>query len=222
MTARLWAWPAVSAALTPPGVALYLTWPAWQQYRLNELGEQDHPLMSPVFTPDPPNFLASLKNLLALTQEGGTGQTTIPFHCPEVATISEDLHGYSSSGHSSPGQSSPTQSLTPPGPEPLILALGHLAQERSRRADLLVKKALAQKADLLALLKDEPLEANGEERLAEPANLSDKLAKAWLTLARPHLRNGDLLWPIYGVEPEFAPAPGLALNESGWFIWSSG
>jgi hypothetical protein len=204
MSPRLWAWPAVSGDLTPPGPAFYLTWPAWAHYCQLELGEESHPSLTPIVLEDPPNFLPSLRSLLTMAREGGPALPETPFHCPEIRGIREALLGHN------------LASLTP---DHLILALGHLARQEAKAARVLAQKAIFQKADLFKTLTEAHFEPSILLPPTDQPDPSPKLATAWLNLARPYLRAGDLLWPAYGVRPDFQPMEGLDPDESGLFPW---
>ncbi|MDR0550288.1 MAG: hypothetical protein LBI10_12910 [Deltaproteobacteria bacterium] len=204
MTARLWAWPAVSGELTPPGPALYLTWPAWENYRLNALGEDCHPFLTPVFLPDPPNFLASLNALLAIASEGGPYATQLPFTDQETVNLKNRLLG---------------RVKTYLGADHLILALAHIARLNAQDAHDLVQEALANQSDLYYDLTEAAGAPVGQANPDDPPDPSPRMARSWLTLARPYLRAGDLLWPAYGVRPEFSPLAGLEPDAAGLFAW---
>ncbi|MDR1607180.1 MAG: hypothetical protein LBT38_02060 [Deltaproteobacteria bacterium] len=206
---RLWAWPTISGSLTPPEPALYLTWPAWEDYRHKELGEIDDPLMTAFFLPEPPNFRLSVAQLVALSQEGqnpANFSLTQPFQDPETAFLGQRLAG---------------QEPIAQKPWPLILVLGHLSWLHSRHTEQLVWESLALKAELLATLKGETLQENW---LAErepganpsPANPSPAMAAAWLKLAEPYLKPSDRFWPAYGEEPEMMATAGFRRTETGF------
>ncbi|MDR1873077.1 MAG: hypothetical protein LBS60_14345 [Deltaproteobacteria bacterium] len=204
MPSRLWAWPAVSGDLDPPGPALYITWPAWESFCQVDLGEEIHPWLTPVYLEDPPNFLASLRTLLAIAREEGPSSLETPFFHPETSSIRATLLG---------------ASPTPLPPDHLILALGHLVRQEALAAQRLAREALNEKAGLMARLTDEP---NVTPDLFPPSDQPDpssKMAAAWLNLARPYLRAGDLLWPAYGVTSDFRPMTGLEPDETGLYPW---
>jgi hypothetical protein len=62
---------AASKDATPTGPVLYLSWPAWENFRLRRLG-QSPPTegLTPIMTADPPNFAASLAAMLEAAQDG--------------------------------------------------------------------------------------------------------------------------------------------------------
>ncbi|MDR2141682.1 MAG: hypothetical protein LBR11_07840 [Deltaproteobacteria bacterium] len=204
MATRLWAWPAVSGQLSPPEPAFYLSWPAWEKFLTTELREERHPWLTPVFLPEPVNFLASLRSLLALAQEGGPASPAIPFFSPETAQIRSALAGRQ------PATAAPERLA-------LALALGHLARRAAQESLRLTQRAQSLKADLLMDLTDEPQETVEEiDSFPDP---SPKMSAAWLTLARPLLRPGDRLWPAYGSGEELAIALGVEPDPTGFLVW---
>jgi hypothetical protein len=189
MNGRIWAWPAVSGQLTPPRKAFWLTWPAWLSFCQNELGEEPHPLISPVLLSDPPNFLASLNNLLALIREGGPVTTEIPFADQESA---ESIKGCLS------GQNPGQKKTRPPH---LVVVLDHLARSEARLAEFLFHRAQRQKQALFAELK------GYQEFPARPGPINlpgpnKAVALAWWNLAQPLVKPNDHLWPVF---PDLSP-----------------
>ncbi|MDR1086424.1 MAG: hypothetical protein LBP22_16590 [Deltaproteobacteria bacterium] len=205
---RLWAWPAVTGRLTPPGPASYLTWPAWEKFRLERLGETSDPRMTGVMIAEPPNFTGSLISLLSGINDGSLNLSLLkpPFFDPETDGLEAALKGF--------------RPAAPARPYHLILALDQTARAQFYSAELLVRKARKQNDEVIETLKG-PDPAAGR-LVPEPSgplkgpSPDKKTALAWFKLAAEFIRPGDLLWPAYDLSPQ-SLWPDLEPDSDGFF-----
>jgi hypothetical protein len=218
-TGRTLVFPDVSPeGLQPPRPAYYLSWPAWEAFRVQRLGQappaED---LAPLLTDEPPNFAASLSALMTAAEDGprpvertGLGRTASDRPEESESAIKAALLGRAARPPEGSG-------------DHLKLALWAVEKSLSREASSFLTRAAEKNRELFQRLRHElppgPLADAAGDRLAEPsADLwaADRpfepslptatvrgLRRAWLRLAGPGLTPDDRLWPS---RPEFKPA----------------
>jgi hypothetical protein len=216
----------------PAAPAWYLSWPAWEAFRIERLGQAPPPEgLSPLMIGSPEGFAASLAQLLRSASDA------------PAAVSGPPLAGFGDQGRLrrallSGGRAEPPAGLAPRTPPHLALALWAAAESLAMDADEMLGEALGRRRRLMSELSgpdggpdesapdlsapDEsapPSEtlfpAAGPTRL--PAGGAGPILAAWLALAGPVLRPGDRLW---SPRPELAePARGrLAEAAPGVFL----
>ncbi|MDR1295995.1 MAG: hypothetical protein LBO05_01205 [Deltaproteobacteria bacterium] len=166
---RLIAVPFVSPeGLGHPGPVFYLTWPSWESFRLDVLGQQkDAPGFAALTVPDPPGFQESFRGSLALLRDRGgdlhpsfPASKAVPLAEP-FETVQEVVGALGGRGGAGAGTSEP------PGTSPalpyLSLALWGYSRHLAAQADSLMGEATLRRADLLVALRGEETYEDGSE-----------------------------------------------------------
>jgi hypothetical protein len=179
------------AKLMPPqnrsGQAYYLSWPAWEEFRLHSLGQSPpNDDLKPLLLPDPPAFTLSLKTLLDSSQD-----TTAPYRTPfDPGESVEELK----KAIGSPVKTSKQKGVSPH----LKLALWATSEFWSLQAHLLLNQALSQSRNLFENLREEPATSmeNADFRATHGSYTIAAVFKAWLELADGVLTPEDTLWTL--------------------------
>jgi hypothetical protein len=191
----------------------YISWPAWEK-RLSDFPlepSQGQLLPKALLLEEPPNFGPALKALLDSLEKGQPGLRELPFRAAESP---ESLSSALRQGRGAPGQDGPK-----PLSDALFLALwasGELASAESGRYlglardknSLLLADLRGREDYLENMAQDLPdglwpdfRESDGPigapeyaPDLALSPALARSLGAAWLSLARPFLKEGDILY----------------------------
>ncbi|MDR2367956.1 MAG: hypothetical protein LBF58_07610 [Deltaproteobacteria bacterium] len=203
---RFFVWPNICPDdLEPPRPCHYLTWPAWERFRIERLGQSPPgPNLITFEVEDPPNFHASLSTLLDLTGVTDLSQAMsqlnrpfplMPFGDGENPKALEEAIRRGPEGVKEP------DGLVPAGlgtdPAYLLLSLWACARHLSRQADEILNQAFGQRDALFHALtggeyEGQPL-TNNPASPFEPMDLFGVFS-SWLQLASPGLKEGDWLW----------------------------
>ncbi|MDR1677888.1 MAG: hypothetical protein LBS44_05800 [Deltaproteobacteria bacterium] len=234
---RLFVFPDICPSeLRPPQPCLYLTWPAWESFRQEQLGQNlEEENLIPLQLPDPPAFKASLMSLLesashkeansafaSLAGSGLKGRETLSSLARAIRGDPKEPYAHEWP-HEESVERNQSQTLEPAY---LILALGAVAKNMKAQADELYQQALVWQQELMDDLRGVP---DGETDVEtdvkvkeweqpEPPPLT-AIFSAWLKLARPLLTPLDCLWtPVKSHREDAAEA----INKAGLEVrlWS--
>ena len=213
---RLLIWPTISPrGHRLPRPAYYLTWPGWERHRVSFLSESPvYEGFSLIFIDEPANFAESLAQLEEATLDDGIKSFRTPFFETDYLEIKAAIL----SGESAP---KPSGGVTPNWISPyLLVALWSTSESTHLEAKVLLDKALASRREMLTTMRGEDAPSlsdcaisgglssslgqakPSDSEIPPPSIVSASLALAWLELAKPILKQGDLLWSPRGFDDQ--------------------
>jgi hypothetical protein len=175
------------------GLAHYLTWPGWERFRVEKLGEAETGgSLIPLHIDEPEGFPAALAALAEAARDAASPSSRPPLFDVQTGALRGEI--LAGGRPAAPGKGANLDHL--------LLALWSAADSQRREAEAILAKALSSRQSLLAALAGEDQEDDEGAQVQVPPPPEPPLwaARAFLRLAAPVLRPGDLLW---------SPWPGL-------------
>jgi hypothetical protein len=216
---RLLLWPSISPqGHTLPRPAYYLSWPGWEKHRLTCLDEKPvYEGFTPIFIDEPENFSQSLAQLREATRDDGIRSFRTPFYEQDYPELRAAILSYEG-----PRRSAKAAFINKASPY-LRVALWSASESLHFKSRTLLRRAIAEKnammfsmrgSDALPLPEGVTWRPQGYDPFTAPYEPTPEpppekprtpLHAAWLELARPILKEGDLLWPakIFNAEDEY-------------------
>ncbi|MDR3203960.1 MAG: hypothetical protein LBV23_04345 [Deltaproteobacteria bacterium] len=193
---RLFLFPEITPdGLEPNEPAFYLCWPSWERFRLKVLGQATPPpLLKAYCLEDLPFFQLSLTSLLNLAREGspsyGLNLKSLPLWTED--NLESLKKAINSPEVKSEQKENKEKNLCR---QALILGLWEAGQWEKIKSEKLLQEALAANDLLWSKLKGEPkTTAPIEIKQTLDQQTLNGVWRAWFSLAKPILNQGDRLW----------------------------